>query len=32
MAQYYTNIKNFVRAASSGGGVAVDSRSAPVSR
>lgn len=32
MAQYYTSIKNFVRAAELGGGVAVDSRSAPVSR
>ena len=32
MAQYYTRIKNLNRAVSSSGGVAVDSRSAPVSR
>jgi len=32
MAQFYTNIKNTVRTVDLGGGVAVDSRSAPVSR
>jgi hypothetical protein len=32
MTQFYTNIKNTVRAAGLGGGLAVDSRSAPVSR
>ncbi len=32
MAQFYTNIKNPVRIASFGGGVAVDSRIAPASR
>ncbi len=32
MAQFDTCIKNSVRAAVLGGGVAVDSRSAPVSR
>jgi hypothetical protein len=32
MAQYYTSIKNLSRIADFGGGVAVDSRSAPVSR
>jgi len=32
MAKYDTNIKNINCAVSSGGGVAVDSRSAPVSR
>lgn len=32
MAQFYTNIKNLVRIADFGGGVAVDSRSAPIPR
>ncbi len=32
MAMIYTNLKHFVCTADFGGGVAVDSRSAPVSR
>lgn len=32
MAQFYTNTKNPVRIANFGGGVVVDSRSAPISR
>ncbi len=32
MAKFNTNLKSSVRAAVLGGGVAVDSRSAPVSR
>lgn len=32
MAKFYTSIKNHAHIASFGGGVAVDSRSAPVSR